>query len=206
MTEDKAVPLFRRAVPLWAALVCLAAGGAVGFGAGVASVKAARDFFRDVARREKRADVRAPKQVERPAFRFSYPGNWTIDTQDKDYDPDRSLTIHSPGQSLFMLMVADELDDTKSKLERHVAAQLANTLKDAKRAPFDRWGRFRGEGALLTGRYVGFTTGTIHVFVFGGGGHTFTVLASTYDDDRANVEPGFRLIEKTFEVTAADPR
>jgi hypothetical protein len=203
--DDKPVPFLRRPVPLWATVLLFLGGGALGFGGGVASVKAARDFFRSLSRVEQRADVATRRSVNRPGFRFDYPGNWKLDTDDADHDPDHSFSINSPGQSLIMFLISDSEADAKGKLEKHVAAQLANTMKDAKRTAFDRWGRHHGEGALLSGRYIGFTQGTIRIFVFAGGGRTYTIVQSTYDDDRANVEPGFRLIEQTFQVKDAPP-
>ncbi len=201
--DDKPVPWFRRPVPLWVTVLCFLGGGALGFGGGVASVKAARDFFGSLSRIEQRANVATRRSLNRPGFRFDYPGNWKLDSDDADYDPDHCFSIDSPGQSVIMFLIADSEADAKRRLETHVAAQLAKTMKDAKRTAFDHWGRYQGEGALLSGRYVGFTQGTIRIFVFAAGGRTYTIVQSTYDDDRANVEPGFRLIEQSFQVKDA---
>jgi hypothetical protein len=74
-------------------------------------------------------------------------------------------------------------------------------LPDGARTPFTHWGSYEGQGALLKGKLLGLTPGTIRVFSWRSGTHTFAVMEQTYDEDRARVAPGFDLIERTFHVT-----
>ncbi len=175
-------------------------GGAIGFGAGVASVKAAREAFVSVFEDERAAEVDRPEAIDRPAFRLRYPRNWRINTGDPKYDPDGMFSIESPGTSFVMFVVATGAVDPGVSVESHVELQTKKVMHDATRTPFDWWGAYSGVGVLLTGKKLGIVPGTIRIFAFRQGERTFTVVESTSDDDRSKVAPGFALIEKSFEA------
>ena len=175
----------------------------IGFGVGVMSVKAGRDFAAGMVRSEEPARVSEPKTIDRPNFRFEHAGNWTIDTADEDYDPDHSFSVESPGQSFMMFQIADGVLDLKDLVENHATIQTSKVIKQATRTPLTRWGTYEGEGVLLKGRHLGITPGTIRIFAFHRGEQTYTVIESTYDEDRASVEPGFDLVARSFRVKDA---
>ena len=171
-----------------------------GFGAGVLSVGAAREFFGRVLQDEANADEKHPQKLSRPAFELEYPGNWQIKTTDADYDPDHLFSIESPDQSFAMFIIAESELDPQVSVDAQVGAQTSKVMHDAVQKPFDRWGGHPGVGMLLTGKHLGLAAGTIRIFAFHEGERTFTLLESTYDDDRSKVAPGFALIERTFKV------
>ena len=179
---------------------CLLLGGAVGFGMGVLAVDKGRAFVVSLFQSEQKATVASPITVDRPAFRFQYAGNWKVDVGDKDYAPDHSFSLDSPGQSFVMIQVADGLLDPKNLVETHASLQTEKLIKQATRTPFTRWGAFTGEGVLLKGKQLGLLAGTVRIFSFQDREHTYTVVESTYDEDRANVGPGFELVERSFRV------
>jgi hypothetical protein len=178
-------------------------GGVAGFGAGVASVKAAREWFASAFEDEQAAEVAAPKTLERPGFELRYPQNWHVDTASANYDPDHMFSIDSPGQSFVMFVVATGALDPQTAIDAHVSQQTAKVMHDATRAPFEKWGAYSGAGVLLTGKKLGLAPGTIRVFAARVDDRTFTVIESTTDDDRDKVEPGFALIERTFHMKEA---
>lgn len=191
------------AAPVKAIVLSLAIGGVVGFGAGVVAVKAGRDLFVGMFASERAATVATPTTVDRPSFVFQHAGNWRVDATDKDYDADHSFSVETPGQSFVMFQIAEGDLEPKAVVETHAALQMAKVIKQATRTSFTKWGAYTGEGALLTGKHLGLTPGTVRIFAFRVGERTYTVVESTYDDDRANVEPGFRLIERSFRVKGA---
>jgi hypothetical protein len=182
-------------------LIALGAFG-LGVGTGILAVKSGREFVASLFESEKKADVARPKTVDRPLFRFDYPGNWTIDTADEDYDPDHSFSVESPGESLAMFQIAEAELDPKETLEIHAQLQSDKLLKGAARTAFTAWGKHTGEGVLLRGKMLGIVPGSVRIFCFQAGGQTIVVIESTYDEDRANVLPGFELIERSFEIKA----
>ncbi len=182
------------------AIVAFIAGGGLGFAAGVLSVKGARDFATSMVRSERPADVAQPVTVDRPEFRFQHPGNWTVDSKANDYDPEHLFSVDSPGLSFALFIVAEGELSPKSSVDAQVAAQTSKVIKGATQTPLTRWGAHAGEGVLLTGKQLGITPGTILVFAFREHDITYTVVESTFDEDRANVQPAFDLIARTFVV------
>lgn len=175
-----------------------AAGSAVGFVLGVASVDAGRSFLEDLVTSEQRADVAAPRRHERPAFELWYPGNWHVDDKDEDYDPDHLFSIESPGSAVVTVSVNDvALDPTTL-----VAAQreaLQKLMPSPKATPLTRWGAHDGVGVRLEGRMFGMK-GTIVAFAAAQGERSFAVVMQLFDEDRAMVQPGFDLVERTFKL------
>jgi hypothetical protein len=178
-----------------------AVGGVAGFGAGVASVKAARETFLAVFQDERSAEVDKPILLDRPAFRLQYPENWKV--KPGSHGEEGMFSIESPGQSFVMFVVATGALDPALSVELQAKQQTAKVMRDATSLPFDRWGAYSGTGVLLTGNMLGISPGTLRIFAFRSGERTFTVIESTFDDDRSKVAPGFTLIEQSFK--AKDP-
>jgi hypothetical protein len=176
----------------------LAVGLACGFALGVVSVRKTRELFVEALQQEQPADVAHPKDLERAAYQLRYPGNWRVDASGEGEALDRIFTVKSPGHSFVMFIIADGEVDPKTALNVQVKAQTAKVLRDATRTPFDHWGAFHGAGMLLAGKDLGLVEATMRIFAFRGGDHTFTILESTFDKDRAMVTPGFALVERTF--------
>jgi hypothetical protein len=183
-------------------LLGCAVGGVVGFGAGVASVKAVREIFLSAFQDERSAEVDQPQLVDRPAFRLQYPQNWKVDTADTSYDPDRMFSIDSPGTSFVLFSILTGEIDPQLALDAQVN-QHQKVIHDATRTPFERWGAYPGKGMLLTGKKLDISPGTVRIFAFRVGERTFTVVESTSDDDRSKVAPGFALVERSFRVKEA---
>jgi hypothetical protein len=175
-------------------------GGVIGFGAGVLSVKSARELFANAFKSEERADTSSPSTFDRPKFKLQHPSNWKVDAKDKDYDPDHMFSIETPGQSFVMFVIADGELDPKETMDLHVNAQLSKVIKDASRTPFTKWGSYTGSGTLLRGKLLGLTPGSVRIFAWRSSTQTYAVIESTFDEDRAKVSPGFDLVERTFAV------
>lgn len=191
----------RQRTVLGIALACFVAGGACGFVAGVMSVKVASDFFTGIFRSERAAKVSEPVVVRRPAFTFEHPGNWTVAVDDADYNPDHMFSVESPGQSFVLFVIADGEILPEESVAQQEHAQTTSVMKDATRTDLTTWGTHPGTGVLLAGHHLGITPGTIRIFAFREQGQTYTLIESTYDDDRADVQPGFDLIARTFQVS-----
>jgi len=182
------------------AIACLLIGGVIGFFIGVSSVHEARGVLTGMFHAEQKAGTETPVVLERTSFRLQTPGNWKVDTTDPDYDADHMFSIDSPGQSFAMFQVLEGAVDPKAIVEKQVDAQTSRVVKEATQTPFDKWGRYAGEGVLLKGKLLGTVPGEIRIFAFREGSQTFSIVETTYDEDRSSVQPGFELIERSFEV------
>lgn len=189
----------KQAAGLCALFFCV--GGGVGYLAGVLSVKGARELVSGWFESERHAEVSSPTALDRPGFSLKFPANWKLRSDDEDFDPDHMFSIDSPGSSFVMVIVAEGDLEPKDSVREHVTIQTSKLIKNARQMPFSRWGTFTGEGVLLAGNYLGLEPGTMRIFSWRTTGRTFTIVESTYDDDRARVAPGFALIERSFKVT-----
>ena len=180
-------------------VICLFCGGVLGFCAGVQSVEMGKEFLEALMQEEEAADVDSPLAYDREGFRLEYPGNWKIDEDADEHDPDLNVTISSvAGTTTVTLMV----DETPLDLTEHVeilVVEYEEILTRPERTSILRWGAHVGAGVQLKGRSVGMRSETL-IFAFQHEGRTFTVIAQTWEDDLTEVQPGLDLIERTLEV------
>jgi hypothetical protein len=159
-------------------------------------------FFESLAQTEEEADVRAPKPLVRERFRLEYPGNWTIDLEDEDYDPDHLFSIESPGSCAITFIVFDAAISARDSMEAQVEAFVPRFVKNAVQTPFARWGAYDGEGMKLAGKILGVQKGSIRIFAHESAREdlTLTLVELCFDEDLPLVQPGFELIEGSFEL------
>jgi hypothetical protein len=140
-----------------------------------------------------------PKQYARQGFTFDYPASWTVDDQDKDYDPDHMFSIDASDGAMAMFVVLDGELDPVSTLQAHVKV-WSKKMPNAKQTEFKRWGKFDGVGVSLHGSVLGLLRWTSRIFVFNAADKTFTVIEFFPDDENQQLAPGYRMIENSFRV------
>jgi hypothetical protein len=188
----------KKAVAAVALIIGLIAGNVTGFMAGVSSTKVVQDFFQDIALEETAADVGNPKTIQRAGFSVKTPGNWTVDTKMEDHDADNYFSIDSPGDSYALFTIYELASEPKENVEEQITS-YDDYVKTSIRTHFSKWGRYSGYGIDLKGRIAGFTKGGVRVFSHSTAERSFTVTEWYYDEDKANTQPGFKLIESTFD-------
>jgi len=144
-------------------------------------------------------NITQPRYVSSPTLRFSYPGNWTIDTADPDYDPHSNLFIEPPFQDAGVQITIDDSDEELDVLlDAGVHLMRANARDVRTMGAFSNWGRYTGKGQTLAATNEG-TRYTIRLFVANlEGGRVLHIHEVTADSDQASVEPGLELIRSTF--------
>jgi len=177
---------------------CTAMASAVGGQLGSAIVRAAR--------RDEPAEVTGPQRVERPGFWFQFPGNWQIDTERENYDPDHLFMVNAPKSAFVQFEIHDREMDPRWLFQRHVAAMAELFVQGAEREELSTWGQYRGYGITLYGKASGKTPATVHIFAFAWEGHTVAVTEYVSDNDSPNIQPGFQLVEQTFRVMRVETR
>lgn len=178
-------------------------GCAGGLLIGIGSTDMGDDLLEGLVSTERKADVRDVKSIERPAFTVKHPGNWKVDTEDEDYDPDHMFSIDSPGNCFTMFIVFDTVTDPGETVQSQIDTYVPKLMKSPTQTPFTRWGRYEGTGMKLEGRVLGVTPGSLRVFSHADekADLSFVVVESCYDEDRKATEAGFELIEDTFQLT-----
>jgi len=145
------------------------------------------------------ADVENTKIISRDGFELQYPGNWVLDSKDKDYDPDHKFTIESPGpggDSIFVVM--DMPTDPLENVEL-LKDDFLHLILNAEITDFTIWGNYSGYGVTLSGRYL-MQDATVRIFSYSSSSRSFAVIELGLKDSETLVRSGLQLIEKSFQL------
>ncbi|MGG9962270.1 hypothetical protein [Ferruginibacter sp. SUN106] len=142
--------------------------------------------------------------LNRPDYTLTYPAGWRIDSSSKLYNIDSHFTLHSPVESgLITFFMFNVQKDEKETLEKHIRAQLANTMKDGTVSYFTTWGNYEGHGATLKGRLEGLYKSELKIFVYGTKDYSFLIVSICADGYRDEVLPGLTQIASSFKIKHA---
>jgi hypothetical protein len=187
----------------------LAVGAVVGMivgtllGSGVAVLVMKADGPQEQAANQQGADVEHPETLARAGYALEFPGNWRVASEEDDFDPDAYFSIDSPGGSYLTIEIVDEPLDVAEEVRLCVADYVPEWLPRPAKEPFTDWGAYEGLGLDLSGRTVHGERGGVRIFAHSGEGGGFVVVEVFYDDERAQAEPGFALIRKSFQLRNA---
>ncbi len=146
------------------------------------------------------ADVEHPVTLSREGFEVQYPGNWVIDVNDQNYDPDHSFKIEHEGlgQGVVSLMIMDEPFNPVEMVHR-LKNEYSNLVSGATIREFTTYGNYTGQGIELHGTMV-FIDMTTRVFAFSSSTRSFVVVEMCSDEEKEIIKPGLQLIESSFRL------
>jgi hypothetical protein len=142
----------------------------------------------------------AATTIDRPGYSLDYPKSWTVDTEDKDYDPDAYFAIDQSEGCTIMFFFFDLKGEPEKHVQVQVDAQKKRLMPNPTLTPFTSWGRYQGKGTTMTGRMKPLGEGTIRIFSHAGKDKTFDVVEFCFDDDLPDAKPGFAMIESSFKL------
>lgn len=180
------------------AFLFLFIGLVVGFFAGIGATKAGAAFLEDLASIEAPADLANAQSYVRPGFSFKYPGNWRVEADSPENDPDHHVNVESPGSCVTMIFVFDVPTDPADNVQAQIDGFVPKLLSAPARTPFTMWGKYAGQGMLLKGRLLGVNAGSVRVFSHANDKRSFMAVEQCYDDDMNHVKPGLELVESSF--------
>jgi len=183
-------------VSIW---ICAAVGlscGALGFLGGVASTKAGSKFFENLFRTETTADLENPKKLRTDFYNLQYPGNWSLDKSDPDFDLENTFSINTAGDNYVSFTFGHYESEPAENVEAYVS-EYSEMMKNPEISDFSTYGTHTGKGKRIKGRIFGLRT-TIDLFSGFEQGVSFTIVEWVYDEDTSQVEPGLQLIETSF--------
>ena len=201
VTADLSASRHRRTVLIVATALAFVIGSAIWLVLSVYSTQFAKDFLAVLSAVEVPADVKQPNKIERGKFRLHYPGNWTIDTADEEYDPDHYFTIESPGFASISLEFLEEEYDPRDTVDTYIEI-YRDVFSKATEEPFTHWGRYSGEGIHIRGRVEGIRA-EVKMFCHSAAGQSLIVTEYCQEEDLQDVRPGFKLIEDSFAFTGS---
>ncbi|WP_437980156.1 hypothetical protein [Sorangium sp. So ce117] len=183
------------------AFLFLFIGLVVGFFAGIGATKAGAAFLEDLASSEAPADLAHARSYVRPGFSFKYPGNWSVEADPPDNDPDHHVNVESPGSCMTMIFVLDVPTDPAANVQAQIDGFVPKLLSAPARTPFTTWGKYAGQGMLLKGKLLGVSSGSVRVFSHADDKRSFIAVEQCHDEDMENVKPGLDLVESSFDFS-----
>ncbi|MDP7112123.1 MAG: hypothetical protein QGH45_09170 [Myxococcota bacterium] len=141
-------------------------------------------------------DTASPQTIDRDGFTVQYPGNWTIDSADVDYDPDALFSLDTAGNCFVMFHVFDEEIDLAAATKGQVD-EFTQMLSSTTVTSFTTWGAFEGEGQQIAGKFL-FLPTTVRAFAHNASGRSFLASEFCYDEDWPAAEPGFEQVRRSF--------
>lgn len=183
----------------WLLPLCLGVliGNLLGFIIGVTVTASGQVMWEDYWSEEKPAETQQTRSHDRAAFVLKYPNNWRLDTKDKYHDPDTNFSVQSPGRNFMSFEILDMEADSKGDVRDRVEYWKKH-LKSAQQSTFSRWGRYKGSGVQLKGKFLRVYPFTVRTFSHSSSNRSFLVSEQFYDEDAKDVMPGLQLIESTF--------
>ena len=139
------------------------------------------------------------KTITRDSFSLKYPEKWKIDKDDPDYDPDALFSIDAPDdQTLIMFFVFNTVIDADEMLAEQIKAMSESLLKNPEITDFTDWGKYKGKGKILKGKFLGVYKGYIRLFFFADDHKSMLVMEQVYDSATDEVKTGLRSIVDSF--------
>lgn len=176
--------------------------GACGFFAGIAATREGMAIISGVTERSAAADTANPIVIERAAFRLRYPGNWSVDTKDPDYDPDRYFDLNAPAQGKVLFHILPARADAAAIVDNMIESYTSRLMTGAQRMPLTAWGGHQGQGVELRGKIL-IAPGRLRAFTFSNEVTAVVVTEIRYDEDEQFNRAGYDLIESSFELLPA---
>jgi hypothetical protein len=141
------------------------------------------------------------KFLKRQSYKMEYPFSWKIDSSDHDYDIDNYFTLDSPSDGCFAtFMFFNTNIDEKEHLDEQVKEHLKGTIKNGIVSYFDKWGEYKGHGAIIKGKLLGVFKGELKLFVHSSDSSSFLIFSQLNDEDKLKDEDGLKLIEASFRL------
>ena len=139
------------------------------------------------------------KTITRDSFSVRYPEKWKIDKEDPDYDPDALFSIDAPDdQTLIMFFVFNTVIDANEMLTEQIKAMSESLLKNPEITDFTDWGKYKGKGKVLKGKFLGVYKGYIKLFFYADDHKSMLVMEQVYDSATDDVKAELKSIVDSF--------
>lgn len=137
--------------------------------------------------------------ITRDSFSLRYPEKWKVDKEDPDYDADALFSIDAPDdQNLIMFFVFNTVIDSDEMLKEQIKSLSESLIKNAGITNFTQWGKYKGKGKILTGKFLGVYKGYIRLFCYADDHKSMFVMEQVYDSASEGVKNELKLISDSF--------
>ena len=137
--------------------------------------------------------------ITRDSFSLKYPEKWKIDKEDPDYDPDALFSIDAPDeQNLIMFFIFNTVIDADEMLTEQIKAMTESLLKNPEITDFTGWGKYKGRGKVLKGKFLGVYKGYIRLFFYADDHKSMLVMEQVYESATEEVKAELKSIADSF--------
>ena len=138
-------------------------------------------------------------EIRRDSFSLKYPEKWKIDKDDPDYDPDALFSIDAPDdQNLIMFFVFNTVIDSDEMLTEQIKSLSGSLLKNPEISDFSQWGKYKGKGKIVKGKFLGVYKGYIRLFCYADNHKSMFVMEQVYESTTDNVKNELKAISDSF--------
>lgn len=187
------------------AILCLAIGFGSGFLAGFYATEYGREMVDEAmsiaTAVEQPADVQNKERVFQERFSLNHPGNWWIDEDEENYDPEYYFTIYTPGYSYVEFDMAYSEWDEDERVQEFVD-YFSEAYEIKSEAAFENWGNYEGVGSHIVWTELG-EKYEARVFCYGSENISFIVTELWTTNDYDHVKVGYKQVEESFELFEA---
>lgn len=150
---------------------------------------------------DKSLSKRKLKILESQSYQLKHYSDWTIDSNDVDFDIDSYFILNSPsGSGSISFFILNTAVDEQHWLDEQVKNHLEKLIKNGTVSNFETWGNYRGHGATITGKSLGLFKAEAKIFVHSEDSSSFLIVNQILNNDRKQDLPGLKLIESTFKL------
>jgi hypothetical protein len=131
-------------------------------------------------------------EMDRSGYNFMFDSEWKIDSSDADYDLDSYYSLDSKsGNGFITFAFFNAATNPEENVAEQIKAHLQTSMKNGQVTRFETWGKFKGKGAIISGKILGIYKGEIKVFSYTEKERSFLIVSQI-------MESGLLLIEKSF--------
>ena len=137
--------------------------------------------------------------IKRDSFSLKHPEKWKIDKEDPDYDPDALFSLEAPDdENMVMFFVFNTVIDADEMLTEQVKAMKESLMKNPEITNFTDWGKYKGKGKILKGKFMGVYKGYIKLFFYADAHKSMLVMEQVYDSATEEVKNEIKAIADSF--------
>lgn len=145
-------------------------------------------------------DLKRTSAHDSATMTFDYPGNWWIDTEDEEYDPNAYVSVEPVHEAFTRIMLYESEAGPEAEVEVTLESYRESATRWRNEQPFATWGSFRGTGISVDGVIEG-QQFRLRVFVAPVlDGMLLEIQTMWAVSDESSVMPGFDLIEASFRL------
>lgn len=168
---------------------------------GMYSTEYGKEILAHAMSHEVPANVTELQTIARDHFELKYPGNWKLASADEFFDIDHYFGIDTAGYS-YVLFDINQVDASPEDSVRNTVDYYDKAIRVSGRYLFDTWGKYNGTGIKLVGEFAGEPC-IVRIFSYSSVDRSFIVTEFFDVATEPLVQPGFELVESTFELLSS---